>query len=131
MLKQKSLEIEQLNKQNFNKDSDIKQTLKANYRQKMQAFQIQCEKDLDRRVQQLREELMERSDWTLKKSAMKMKETHIEIGEHERTVQDLDRQNKERIQEMKILHQRELEKFESLVFKFEQHLLEKNQPVEF
>jgi len=74
---------------------------------------------------------MERSDWTLKKSAMKMKETHIEIGEHERTVQDLDRQNKERIQEMKILHQRELEKFESLVFKFEQHLLEKNQPVEF
>jgi len=37
-LKQKNLEIEQVSKQNSNKDSDLKQILKANYRQKMQAF---------------------------------------------------------------------------------------------
>lgn len=48
-------------------------------------------------MQQLREELAERSDWTIKKSAIKIKQTHIELGDHDRIVQDLDRQNKERI----------------------------------
>jgi hypothetical protein len=55
-------------------------------------------------VQQLREELAERSDWTIKKSAMKIKSSHIELGEHDKIVADLDKQHKERIQELKVVH---------------------------
>ena len=37
-------------------------------------------------MQQLREELAERSDWTIKKSALKIKSTHVELSEHDKIV---------------------------------------------
>lgn len=49
-----------------------------------------CEKDLDKRVAQLKEEMTERQDWTIKKSAFKLKASHIEIIEHEKIVFELE-----------------------------------------